>query len=238
MPRQSTRRADLSLSLGPSMVAIDGELMSSTKLSLRAHALAISKQGSQRAAMVVAMILALATRHQLLGQETVVNLDPEQTEIKFTVSATLHSVHGTFKLKSGTVRFDTTTGKATGLIIVDATSGESGNGGRDRKMHKDILESQQYPEVVFTPVRVQGHLTADGESQVQVQGLIRLHGTEHDATMEARVTVTDNRLNANTHFTIPYVQWGLKNPSTFILKVSNQVQIDVRTTGRVVPRAQ
>jgi polyisoprenoid-binding protein YceI len=219
------------------MTAIDGKLILATKFGVRAHALAISRQSFRRAAMVAVAILALATTHQVLGREAVVDLDPEQTEINFTVGASLHSVHGTFKLKSGTVRFDTATGKATGLIVVDAASGESGNGGRDRKMHKDILGSEQYPEVVFTPVRVQGHLNADGESQVQVQGLIKLHGTEHEATMEARVTVTGNRLNANTHFTIPYVQWGLKNPSTFILRVSNQVQIDVRTTGRIMPRA-
>ena len=220
------------------MMATDEKLISATKLSIRAHAVAISKQGLWRGAKAVTMILALATTHQLLGQETVVNLDPEQTEISFTASATLHSVHGTFKLKSGTVRFDTATGKATGLIVVDAASGESGNRGRDRKMHKDILESQQYPEVVFTPVRVQGQLNADRDSQVQVQGLMRLHGTEHEAAMEAQVTVTGNRLNANTHLTIPYVQWGLKNPSTFVLRVSDQVEIDVRTVGRIMPRAQ
>ena len=220
------------------MMAIDGKLILATKFGVRAQALAISKQGLRRAAMVATMILALATTHQLLGQDTVVNLDPGQTEISFTVGATFHSVHGMFKLKTGTLRFDATTGKATGLIVVDAVSGESGNRGRDRKMHKNILESPQYPEIVFTPVRVQGHVNAEGESQVQVQGLIRLHGTEHQATMEAQVTVVGNRLNANTHFTIPYMEWGLKNPSTFMLRVSNQVQIDVRTTGRIVPRAR
>jgi polyisoprenoid-binding protein YceI len=174
--------------------------------------------------------------HQLFGQETVVSLDPEQTKIDFTLSATLHAVHGTFKLKSGVLRFENATGKASGLIVVDAISGESGNKGRDRKMHKDILESWQYPEVVFTPLCVHGPLATNQESRVQIGGLMKLHGTEHETTMEARVTVTGDHLDAETHFAIPYVAWGLKNPSAFLLRVGNVVHIDVRTTGRITRR--
>jgi hypothetical protein len=37
---------------------------------------------------------------------------------------------------------------------VDATSGDTGNTGRDHKMHQEILESQRYPEIIFTPTRM------------------------------------------------------------------------------------
>jgi hypothetical protein len=39
-----------------------------------------------------------------------------------------------------------------------------------------------------------------------------------------------NSYSATTHFTVPYVAWGLKDPSNFLLHVSNQVDIDVETT--------
>jgi polyisoprenoid-binding protein YceI len=81
--------------------------------------------------------LSLARAGQV--QEFVVQLNPAQTKIEFTLGSTLHTVEGTFKLKSGTIRFDPTSGKIGGSIIVDATSGESGNAGRDRKMHREIL---------------------------------------------------------------------------------------------------
>src|ERR1700683_4060962 len=74
------------------------------------------------------------------AQESTVKLDPAQTTIEFTLDSTLHTVHGTFKLKSGHISFDTATGKAGGEIIVDATSGDSDNKGRDKKMHHEILE--------------------------------------------------------------------------------------------------
>ena len=48
----------------------------------------------------------------LCAQEMQVALDPARTEIHYTLGATAHSVHGTFKLKSGVVRYDPATGKA------------------------------------------------------------------------------------------------------------------------------
>jgi len=38
---------------------------------------------------------------------------------------------------------------------------------------------------------------------------------------------------ASTGFVIPYVQWGMKNPSNFLLNVSERVELTVQATGRV-----
>src|ERR1700758_500815 len=88
------------------------------------------------------------------AQETLVALDPAQTKITFTVDTTLHMVHGTFKMKRGEIRFDPATGKASGSIVVDAGSGDSENESRDKKMHKEVLESDKFSEIVFTPAEV------------------------------------------------------------------------------------
>jgi hypothetical protein len=31
---------------------------------------------------------------------------------------------------------------------------------------------------------------------------------------------------------VPYVQWGMKNPSTLFLRVSNKVEISIHTVAR------
>jgi len=169
----------------------------------------------------------------LLAQEAVLELDPAQTHIEFTLSDFLHSVHGTFKLKSGTIRFDPVTGKAGGLVVVDVTSGESGNGSRDRKMHKDILESLKYPEATFAPARVTGRIETQGDSPLELSGIFKLHGREHEVTLATTVRRGGDQLTASTHLEIPYVDWGLKDPSTLFLRVDSQVEIDIKTVGRI-----
>lgn len=163
--------------------------------------------------------------------EIVLELDPAQTEIHFSLPDVLHTVHGTFQLKSGTVRFEPATGKASGAIVVDVASGESGSPARDRKMHNDILESQRYPEAIFIPERTEGRFASEGISELQVHGLFKMHGTEHEMTFQTRVDAQGDQLVVNLHSVIPYVQWGMKNPSTFILRVSDKVQLDIRATA-------
>ena len=86
---------------------------------------------------------ALACAPAACAQAYVVNLDPAQTQVTFVLDTTLHTVHGTFQLKSGQIHFDTATGKASGTIVVDARSADTDNKSRDKKMHQEILESQK-----------------------------------------------------------------------------------------------
>src|SRR5215472_9883492 len=106
-----------------------------------------------------AMLLAAAT---IPGQETAVQADPAQTKVEFTLPSLMHTVHGAFQLKRGDLRFDPAGGKASGELVVDATSGESGSEARDKRMHKSILESARYPEIVFRPDRVNGKVAPAG----------------------------------------------------------------------------
>jgi polyisoprenoid-binding protein YceI len=175
------------------------------------------------------LILAPASR----AQGSIVQLDPAQTKIEFSLSGNFHTVHGKFALKSSTIQFDPSNGKISGAIIVDATSGDSGNNARDKKMHREILESGKFPEIIFMPGQISGTVAAGGASKVEVAGQFRLHGQDHDVTLPVDVTIDGRNLQIATHLEIPYVQWGLKNPSNFLLRVSDTVTIDIQATGRV-----
>jgi polyisoprenoid-binding protein YceI len=178
---------------------------------------------------LAAIILAPASS----AQESVIQIDSAQTKIEFSLGGTMHTVHGKFSLKSSAIRFDPSTGKIGGAIVVDATSGESGNGGRDGRMHREILESAKFPEIVFTPMRMTGAVAAEGSSKVEVSGRFRLHGQDHEVTLPIEVKADGKNLQITTHIDIPYVQWGLKNPSNFFLRVADKVGIDIEATGRV-----
>jgi polyisoprenoid-binding protein YceI len=174
-----------------------------------------------------------ASAGDVSAQDFTVQLDPARTNIAFTLGDVLHTVHGTFQLKSGTIHFNPGTGAASGLVVVDVTSGDSGNKSRDRKMHKDILESAKYPDATFTPNKVSGQFNPQGASTLEVGGIFRLHGSDHPVTLTFPVQVQGSTINMTTHMVIPYVRWGLKNPSTFILRVSDKLDLDVKATGQL-----
>jgi len=186
---------------------------------------------------VALLLSALSVGAETLrAQDTTLELDPANTQIAFTLAATLHTVHGTFKLKGGTIHFNPATGSASGIVVVDATSGDTGNKGRDHKMHQEVLESQRYPEITFTPTKLSGKVELQGDSTVEVDGAFRLHGADHPITLILPVQTKGNTLSVRTHIVIPYVAWGLKNPSTFLLHVGDKVEVDVTAAAKVIPQ--
>jgi polyisoprenoid-binding protein YceI len=177
--------------------------------------------------------ITLLAASPVLAQETVLEFDPGQTQVNFTLGDILHTVHGTFKLKRGTVKFDPTTGHASGLVVVDATSGNSGSNARDHKMHKDVLESAQYPEITFAPQQVKGQVLPQGNFKVEVLGTFTLHGANHPLTLVVNAHLAGDQLTADTQFTIPYEAWGLKNPSTLFLRVNDTVDLAIHAVGQI-----
>lgn len=176
--------------------------------------------------VVVLLIISAA------AQEQTFQIDPAQSTVKFTLGDVLHTVHGSFALKHGELQVQPT-GKLSGEIVVDAASGNSGSGMRDRKMNKEVLESARYPEIDFRPDRFDGEVAAQGKSSVMVHGMFSIHGTTREVTVPAQVERDGDHWTANVHFTVPYAKWGMKNPSTLFLKVNDTVEIDLSAAGSV-----
>jgi polyisoprenoid-binding protein YceI len=163
--------------------------------------------------------------------EVTLNLDVAQSKLHWTLDSTLHTVHGTFNLKRGAVKFDPATGSANGEFIAYATSGESGNDSRDKKMHDEILESARFPEVIFRPTKIEGKVAVPGTSEVQLQGKFLLHGSEHDLTVSVHAELTSDHWKGTAKFSVPYIQWGLKSPNTFLLKAAPVVDVELELSG-------
>jgi polyisoprenoid-binding protein YceI len=136
--------------------------------------------------------LGLLLSSAVIADEHVLALDPDGTEIRFRLGATFHSVEGTARLVGGTIRFDPDAGTASGEIVVDARSLETGNARRDRVMHGKVLESEAFPEIVFVPERFEGSLADGGVSQADLHGELRLHGTVHPLVIAAEILAQDN----------------------------------------------
>jgi polyisoprenoid-binding protein YceI len=179
------------------------------------------------AALTAALFLTVAAS----AEQKTFTFDPAQTKVDFKLDATMHTVHGAFQLKRGTITFGDN-GAASGELVVDAASGKSGNDSRDKKMHKDILQTDKYPEIVFTPQHYTGTLSDQGTSHLVVQGSFSIHGESHPLTMTIDARINGASATAATTFVIPYVKWGMKNPSTFILRVSDKAEVTINAVAR------
>jgi polyisoprenoid-binding protein YceI len=168
-----------------------------------------------------------------LAQRIDLEIDPSATKVNWTLGDVLHTVRGTFKLKKGDLWFDADNGQAGGLLVVDATSGNSGSGARDSRMHKNVLESARYPEFTFVPDRVDGKVARTGDSEVQLHGMFTIHGGTHEILMKVKSHIQQQQLSAAISFAVPYVKWGMKDPSNFMLKVNNFVTIDIQAEERL-----
>jgi polyisoprenoid-binding protein YceI len=177
------------------------------------------------------LLIAGSLAGRVLAQEVALTFAPDLTTVGFTLGDVLHTVHGNFNLKSGVVRFSPSTNTISGSIIVDATSGNSGSAARDQKMHKEVLQSVTYPEVIFRPDHVEGTVSSQGISRVQVHGIFGIHGAEHEIVVPAQVELAPDHWDLQVHFDVPFVKWGMKDPSTFILRVEKTVAIDLHASG-------
>ena len=101
-------------------------------------------------------------------------------------------------------------------------------------MKDSVLEVQRYPLIIFVPQHVTGHLEKNDQFQARLQGVLTLHGAAHPIVMEVQGHLVGDSLIAKSHFSVPYVEWGMQDPSVLFLKVAKQVDIDIATAGNIV----
>ncbi len=161
-----------------------------------------------------------------------IHLDPARTTITFT-AGTLRRIHGTFQLKGGVFALDSRSGVAHGEIQVDAATEKSNDAKLDKKLQGETLESTKYPGIFFHLEKVVGSLPArDGEQQLKLTGSFNIHGADHDLTVDVDATRTGPEVFFKSTFTVPYVKWGMKDASTFLMRDRN-IRITVESHGTV-----
>ena len=181
------------------------------------------------AVLALAVILAPA----VLAQHQTFTVNSGASEVKMTLKTTHELVNGAFHIQSGSVDFARGTPEMSGSVVVLAGSGKTGNGSRDKKMNKEILQVEQHATVSFEPKSYAGVIAPSGDSTIQVTGIFTLLGTPHEITVPMLVHLEGTTATAKAHFAVPYIQWGLKDPSFLFWKADHDVAIDILLTGRL-----
>ena len=182
-----------------------------------------------------ALLCAISCLASPLTAETLkLHLDPAQSQVSVRFSATLQSVSGRLGPAEGTIEFDPATGEATGEVRMDFTEASTGVGRRDRKMHTRILETDRYPGAVFHLERVDlANTLHQGDNDVQLRGTVDFHGSSHLVTFPATVTVRGGQVRAKGWLEVPYIAWGIRDPSFFLLRVAKVVTVEIDVAGQL-----
>src|ERR1700733_5696754 len=181
----------------------------------------------------VVLALAVVPAPAVLAQHQTFAVNSDASEVKMKLNTTHEVVDGTFHIQFGSINFDRTASNISGVLTVPAGSGKTGNDSRDKKMNKDLLKVDQFATVSFAPKTYSGTIAASGDSTIQVSGVFTLLGTAHDLTIPMQIHIDGSNATAKGQFVVPYVKWGLKNPSFLIWKAENDVEIDLTLVGNI-----
>lgn len=163
-----------------------------------------------------------------------IHFDSQQTQIRFEVGSLLRNVRGTFQFKGGAVAVDPDSTLAQGQLLVDATTVHTGNAGRDKQIQNEVIETGRYPSIFFHVEHLRGEVPGkDGSSDVIAEGMLNIHGADHPLQLKVHLVRVGNALSATTRFTVPYVEWGMKNPRGSLLRLSKIAIVDVSAKGNV-----
>ena len=114
---------------------------------------------------------------------------------------------------------DAKSGMAQGEILVDAASEKSNDAKLDRKLQGETLETGKYPGIFFHAEKVSGHLPVHGGVEhLKLGGSFNIHGGDHPLTVDVEASQTGSDLLLRSTFTVPYVDWGMKDASTLLMR--------------------
>lgn len=180
-------------------------------------------------ALIGTLVVGVAT--SATASERTLTIDPATSKVDFKLGATGHDVEGSFRVEGGSLTFDTATGAMVGEVRVDAKSAKTGSDSRDNTMHGDVLESLKFPLFSFKAQKLEGHLADSGKSTVTLHGVLSVHGVDHALVMPATVDIAGNKASAKATFSVPFVEWGMKDPSILFLRVEKSVSVTVIASG-------
>lgn len=184
--------------------------------------------------LLMLSLLLLTVAAPSFGADETLQLDTTKSKLTFLLGATGHDVEGTLVLEGGTVVFDREKGTASGEIRIDAAKTVTGSGSRDKTMHNDVLLSAKFPKILFKPEKLEGQLAASGKSKIGLRGKVSLIGVEHEILLPTEVDITGNRVMATSSFQIPFLAWGLKDPSILFLKVEKELTVTLKIEGELL----
>jgi len=161
------------------------------------------------------------------------------SSVVFTSKAPMESFDGKTDEITGSITIDTDdfSGPLTMQMVVDLASLDTGIGMRNTHMRENHLETEEFPEAVFTGhsiVQTSAPNLAPGQPvELMVRGLFNLHGVEREMDIPATVTLAaDGSLTVDAAFEVKLSDHEIKRPKFLVMKLADEQQVKVSLKTR------
>lgn len=123
--------------------------------------------------------------------------------------------------------------KAGSLTVTDNIS-EKDRREIERTMNQDVLETAQYPEIVFESSKVSASKAGEGQYFINLVGELSLHGVRSSQPVSAQVSILGNMLRAHGEFSVLQTTYGIKPVSIGggSLKLKDELKCTFDIVGR------
>ena len=81
---------------------------------------------------------------------------------------------------------------------------------------------------------IRSWIAEGASSSLTVHGMFRIHGADHELSIPVEAKLAGDHWTAHAQFKIPYVAWGMKNPSKAFLHVGDMVEVEFQGQGKAV----
>lgn len=168
----------------------------------------------------------------------VAQIVPDESEARFIIDEVLNNapntVIGTTKQVAGEIAVDPQdpTKTRVGVIQVNARTLTTDNDFRNRAIKNQILQTNQYEVITFTPTELVGLPQSGAVGQTytfQIKGNLTIRDVTKPVTFDVTVTPTSTtRLQGTAKATIRYADWGITIPQVRqVASVSDQVRLEI-----------
>ncbi len=189
---------------------------------------------------LAALILALGGVTAAHGEVRTYTVAPGKgQEVVFESKAPMESFEGRTDQASGTIAADfANLGAGCEVrIAVDMASLKTGIGMRDTHMRERHLETEKYPQAVFTGNRVvaaaPASLAPGGTARVTVAGTFDLHGVSREVELPVDLALAaDGTLTVRVQFNVLLTDHKIDRPKVLMLKLADEQKVSVVLTAR------
>lgn len=176
------------------------------------------------------------------GELIVFEIEQSSSEARFYIDEVLRgspfTVVGTTDQVAGQIAVDPAdpTTAQLGTILINARDFATDSGNRDNAIKNEILQSNAYEYITFTPTAISGlpESVAAGESVTfQVMGDLTMLDQSHSVTFEITLTpVSETEMSGTATATILYADWGIQIPEVpMVTGVEDEVILELAFTA-------